>query len=1112
MENSGFSLLTQKIDEFIRKYYKNMLIKGILYTIALICSYFILIVALEYFSWFGSNMRLILLLSLIVGSVVIISRYIGIPLLKLFKLGKIVSYEKAAKIIGTHFSDVQDVLLNTLQLNDMNNNESSDLIIASIDQKINKLKPIPFTDAIDLRKNRKYLAYAIPPVLLIFIAILFFPSFIISPSKRIINPQTVFEKPAPFVVKILNEKLEAVQQEDFTIFVSVEGDKVPDQLFLNIGQSGNKFEKQDLTNFKYTFRNLQSDIKFHITSADYQSQEYILKILPKPVVFSFDVSFKYPNYTRRESETVNNIGDIIVPEGTEVTWNFYTKDTKTLWFSINDNAEEITNSKSNTFTKTKKILSSSHYEVVTSNEFIKNTDTISYNIQVIKDEFPTITVQEVQDSLFDSRVYFLGTIRDDYGFQKLNFNYSIKQGAFADENSKHQSVSIPVNTEQIQQNFYYTVDLTKLIVSPGDEITYYFEVWDNDGVNGSKSARSSAKIFKVPTEEELSKASEKRNEEMINKMDNVMKMTRSLQNQVSDFQRKMINKKELGWQERQNISDMINLQKQIQKEMQEVAKENKQNQAKESQYKEMSQELLEKQAKLQELFDKVMDEETRKLFEELQKLLDNLDKDKISETLKQIKNQAESLEKNIDRNMELFKNLEFEKQFEENIDKINKLAEDQGKLADETEKQSKSELQKNTPKQEELNKRFENFQKDMEKLRKMHEELDNPTQMENTEKEEQSIQEDMEQSKESMEKGNKNSSKQQKSAKQKMQELGSKLSQMKAEMEQEATGEDIETIRTMLKNLVKISFSQEELITMSSKVSTANPKFVELILNQKLLKDDFSVIGDSLYAISKRQSEIEGFIMKEYHTAANNMQSSVEKLNERMVAQARTNQQYAMTSVNNLANFLADALKNMQQNMQNSGSCTKPGSCNNPKPGNSGKMKSLRQLQEQLNKQLENAREGMPKPGQKPQQGQGQMSEQLARMAAQQEMLRKQLQKLGEEMQKDGSGVDKAIKEMLEKMNQTETDLVNKRITPQTQRRQEEILTRMLESEKAEQEREKENRRESNIGEDAIKQSPQALELFKKHVEKGKESLEQVPINFTPFYKNKAKQYINNLD
>jgi len=261
-----------------------------------------------------------------------------------------------------------------------------------------------------------------------------------------------------------------------------------------------------------------------------------------------------------------------------------------------------------------------------------------------------------------------------------------------------------------------------------------------------------------------------------------------------------------------------------------------------------------------------------------------------------------------------------------------------------------------------------------------------------------------------------------------------------------------------------------------------------------------------LYALSKRQASIEPFILREMSTVENSMEEAVTQLNARAVAPAKTKQQYAMTSVNNLALMLSESLKQMQQNMQSKGS-GKSGK-KSQKPGLSqGKMKSMRQLQEQLNKQLQQLKEGMPAPGKQDSKGQKQMSEKFARMAAQQEALRRQMQEYGQEMQKEGSGVEKSIKEMMQQMEQTETDLVNKRINIETIRRQQEIVTRMLESEKAEQQRELDDKRESEESKDIYYNNPAKYFEYNKIKEKETELFRTVPPNLKPFYKSKVNAY-----
>ncbi len=89
----------------------------------------------------GSSLRTVLFYIYVLTVIAVISKLIIIPLFKTWKLGKTLSYEQAATIIGNHFTEVKDKLLNTLQLNELSENSNNELVQAGIDQKIQNLKP-----------------------------------------------------------------------------------------------------------------------------------------------------------------------------------------------------------------------------------------------------------------------------------------------------------------------------------------------------------------------------------------------------------------------------------------------------------------------------------------------------------------------------------------------------------------------------------------------------------------------------------------------------------------------------------------------------------------------------------------------------------------------------------------------------------------------------------------------------------------------------------------------------------------------------------------------------------------------------------------------------------
>ena len=131
------------------------MIKGVLYTLALLLSLFLVMALLEHFGYFGTTVRAILFWCYLLFGIGIVAYYVAVPLGKIFRLGKVISYQDAAKIICRHFPDVQDKLLNLLQLQEQGESVHDDLLESAIAQKTLLLKPVPFLQAIDLKANTK---------------------------------------------------------------------------------------------------------------------------------------------------------------------------------------------------------------------------------------------------------------------------------------------------------------------------------------------------------------------------------------------------------------------------------------------------------------------------------------------------------------------------------------------------------------------------------------------------------------------------------------------------------------------------------------------------------------------------------------------------------------------------------------------------------------------------------------------------------------------------------------------------------------------------------------------------------------------------------------------
>ena len=229
---SAERVLIEKTERFVRKYYINRLIQGVLIGAALWIVFYLLVNTLEYFSWFSSNIRFVLFLLLLVGSFGVLVVYFVIPLVNLFRFRKKMSLEQAALMIGRFFPEVQDKLLNTFQLSNEVSDTHNALLSATIEQRTQQLSPIKFSDAIDLKSNLRYLYLFLALLLALLLLMLFLPKFAIQPTQRIIKYGQEFEKPLPFSVALSNEFVETVQGADVPFSIHVEGNRIPDVFYV----------------------------------------------------------------------------------------------------------------------------------------------------------------------------------------------------------------------------------------------------------------------------------------------------------------------------------------------------------------------------------------------------------------------------------------------------------------------------------------------------------------------------------------------------------------------------------------------------------------------------------------------------------------------------------------------------------------------------------------------------------------------------------------------------------------------------------------------------------------------------------------------------------------
>lgn len=1096
----AYSILINKLSAFTQKYYQNQLIKGFALCFTSVALGFIVFSVLEHYGRFSVLTRTILFWAFVLMSTVILCLFIFRPIFKLAKLGNRLSDDHAAKIIGRHFHDVSDKLLNVIQLKKQSQGNLA-LIEASINQKADELRPIPFLNAIRFSENKRYIKYALIP-LFIFAGLYASDSeeLITESSARIIDYKTQYIPPKPFEFVLLNGDLECIQHQNYKVSVQLHGKEIPTDAHIELGGQPIKMKKIEASFFEYDIINVQKSLTFKVYAGGLHSETYRLNVLPSPSLLSFELRIENPTYTEKENQVLENTGEVLIPEGSKVTWDFFTENTDSFNVIWGNRLLNTAKTEHNHFTFCQTAEKSLNYTLLPFNTAVQTLDSVSYNFKVVKDGFPVVDVSEVVDSSALKTRYFQGQIKDDYGFRNLQF-------VVKNLNNKWDSiVPIKINTSTNIESFFFVFDLKTIQINKGESLEYYFEIYDNDAVNGSKKSQSRRFEFNAPTEEEIQDQHEANTKSLKKQLEQNVQLAKDLQEDFEDLRIKLLNKTELSWEDKQQVREILEKQKKLEKSIDDISEKNKENNALFNEFSEQDKRILEKQRQLEELMEELMNDEMRELFDEMEALMEEMKTDEWMKKLEELQMSNEDLEKELDRNLEMLKKFEFEQALDESLEKLEEIIERQQELKESNDEKSQRQ-ESITEQQNELNEDFKKLSEKLDGLQQKNDELEKSTNLTKTDSLQIVIEQQMQESKENSEKNKKKKTSQsQQKALDEMKVLKEKLQQAKKQQGESGPSEDMDVLRQILENLIDLSFDEENLLRDLAKTNNDDPEYVSLIHWQNKLSDDSKILEDSLYSLSKRQAQIKATINREMRAISNNIQKSLDNMSERESDKAVSQQQLVMTSANNLALMLSDVLKSMQEDMAKKTpgqqQCDKPGS-GNPSPSD------IKKMQEQLKKQMEEMKKGLEGPKRQQLRTKG---KDLAKMMARQEMIRQQLERMAEKLQESENGNTDNLREAIDKMEQTEQDIANDNITNETLKRQNQIIEHLLEAEKAEQEKDRDKKREAKEATQLPHHVQELLEEYQKNKIKQSEMLRTIPAELKPYYKDRVKEYFQSID
>jgi hypothetical protein len=895
-----------KLDRFIKRYYLSSLLKGALLFFAIAFVYILFWISIEYFFWMPQFGRGFVFWLFIVFVLFLSYKLILLPLLKYFSVLKGIDYESASRIIGDAFPEIDDKLLNTIQLSNM---EQTDVLLESISQRSSEFNPFSFENVINLKDNIKYIKFALAPLIVLAPFYLFGKQEGIESSfKRVIDYNTAYQEPPPFIFSLKNKSMEVIEGKPFNLEVLVSGDLIPEDAQIRYKNEQYYLSKKGKNLFSFDFPPIDSDLEFDLFSGTTYSPKYLLRLIKTPSIVSSKIKLQYPKYVKRPNQIVENFTNITVPEGTKITWDLFTKSTTAVSFFEN-NHEYSFLKKTDDFSYTKVVFDDIKYRISPSNEELIHFEPLEFSVDVLKDNPPSIQIESETKKETLETMYFYGQMSDDYGVRSLQMNYYPK-------GNKRDKKTVQIsNFNKDSLTFYYSF--------PGDidlfsEQPYelYFEVSDNKPLSPNIT-KSEAFVYLNKSANAILKDKLTNQEQAVSDFERAVSKFDKQKTDLEILQSKQRQKNKLSFNDQQSIKSLLERQ-----EKQEDLFKRFNEQIKKSFNKtDITNDPLRREIERRLEAQEREIEKDKDLLNELKTLTEKLDNEGLLDRLEKLTKKSKSKERSLSQMLELTKRYYVRQKANQLRNELERLSKQQEQLSDNIFEQSSLKHQR------EISKKFENMSSELDSLSKQNASLSKPIPFSETKIEQNSIKKDQKESEQLLNENKElktpnskaealsKAKKSQTKAAQKMMQIAEKLSKLSGGGGQQQLAEDATMLRQVLDNLIFFSFEQEELMLSFRGDNFQQSNFANLLVSQKNIKTHFEHIDDSLFILSLRQPKISERINSEISEVFFNIDKSLDRFTNLQINQGLAAQQYSLTASNNLANLLSDILSSMEMEL-----------------------------------------------------------------------------------------------------------------------------------------------------------------------------------------------------
>lgn len=1082
-------------------------------------SAFILLTA-EAVGYMPSVIRTILVGAFVIGVLPAALAYVVPPLLRRLRVWRGEEIARTAHVIGMHFPEVRDRLLNILQLvrpGDHRSWVSSELIAESVRTLHRELNDIDLRAAVDRSGLRTAVRRAGAGTAIAMLAVLGWPSTFLGSYHRLAHYDEEFTPPRSYALTILPGDAEVAKGADVMFRLSVrptdDSDDLPTRahLFLR-GEGQTRFESVELLaaaagQFSHEISGIRYSQEYYASIGDERTDTYRIAVLDWPSLQSFRIRLDQPEYAGLPAIMQDEFaGDISALAGTRITLTGRASknlaegeirfaDSSTVSLDVSESAFR------GSFTITRPGSYSVHVRDV---QNLANRSPIPYQIRIAPDGPPVVAITQPGrniDIAGGESVGLYVEATDDFGISALTLRYRLSHSKFVRPGETYESAVIPLPAgarRDIATSYMWSLESLDLV--PEDVVEYFVEAYDNDTVNGPKSSRSQTFTLRLPSLEEVFADAETGHEQALENLDEAMRDAEQLRKDIEEISKDLKTNKEFDWQDQKKAEEMAKKAEDIQRRLETTEQQLKKMTDEMQRQQVLSTETLEKYLELQNLFQQMDTQELQQALRQMQQAMEGVRKDQLQQAMQQVEFSEERFRQGIERTLNLLKRIQIEQRMDEASKRAEELAakqEELGQQSDGNADQRAKEQQDLAAEQQRLEDLLQDLQQRMEefftempadRLSELNEDL-----------QQQQLQQQMTEAAQQLRDGKtQDAQRSQQQIQQSLESLTQQLQSMQQQMLQNQTDQILNALRRATTDLLELSQRQEQTRNDARSSPANSPSLRENAQRQMQLMRELSTIAENLSQLAQKSFAVTPEMGRSIGEAMQGMQNAMRDLEVRNGAQAAQDQTGSMASINKAAQQVQQSLETMMQGAQGS-------------PGGMGLMQQLQMMagqQMQLNAQTQRMGEGT---------GDAEAmrrAAEAARIAREQDAVRKSLEQLKQEAQTDADG-DRILGDLdriADDMREVVRNLEQNNVDDQTIRQQERILSRLLDASRSMREKDFEKRREAASGRRFTRRGPDALPIDETKNWLRQEMLRALEKGYSRDYQELIRRYFEELE